>query len=386
MKTVYKQISKLIMLIAVMVLLSFALNSDTEANAAVYDKMEVHFIDVGQGDCTLIKCGSHAMLIDAGDNDQGTKIQLYLNKHGVTKLDYFIITHPEADHLGGADVILYKFDCSTIIMPDCSNNTSTYRDVVDTMEYKRYKITYPVVGDTYTLGTATFTILGPSYITEDLNNDSVAIRLQNGNNSYLFLGDAGYEEEASILASGLNIKSDVMHIAHHGSCHSTSENFFEAVSPGACVISCGRDNEYGHPHSEVTELIKNSGSCLYRTDEQGNIISYSDGNTVTWNKASSTTWKSGEVRSAGTVDTYNIIPLIPLIPDSDAGNSITDRSLPSENGTDTVDYIANKNTGKFHYTWCKSVDDMKEKNKLYFTGTREEIVDLGYKPCKNCNP
>ena len=110
--------------------------------------LEVHFIDVGQGDATLIKCDGHSMLIDAGNNDKGTLVQNYLQHQGVETLDYVIGTHPDADHIGGMDVVLYKFDCKTIIMPDVANNTRTYDDVVQTMKNKGYKTTYPVVGET----------------------------------------------------------------------------------------------------------------------------------------------------------------------------------------------------------------------------------------------
>ena len=116
--------------------------------------LEVHFIDVGQGDATLIKCDGHSMLIDAGNNDKGTLVQNYLQHQGVETLDYVIGTHPDADHIGGMDVVLYKFDCKTIIMPDVANNTRTYDDVVQTMKNKGYKTTYPVVGETYTIGGA----------------------------------------------------------------------------------------------------------------------------------------------------------------------------------------------------------------------------------------
>ena len=101
-------------------------------------EMSVHFIDIGQGDSTLIKCGNHAMLIDAGENDCGTKVQAYLESQGVTKLDYVIGTHPDSDHIGGLDVIIYKFDCENVMLPDYSKDTNTYRDVLSAMKSKNY--------------------------------------------------------------------------------------------------------------------------------------------------------------------------------------------------------------------------------------------------------
>ena len=374
MKLIRKLVS-LLLIIAVFSSCLTVISVDAKASDIPKSILEVHFIDVGQGDCTLIKCGTQTMLIDAGDNNQGTKIQLYLKKQGIKKIDYFVITHPDADHCGGADVILYKFDCQTIIMPDCTNDTNTYRDVVDTMKYKRYKTTYPVVGQTYTLGTATFTILGPTEKNAEINNNSVALLLKNGNNSFLFTGDAEFEEERCILNTGLPIKCDVMHIAHHGSASATSDEFLVAAAPKSCVISCGKENKYGHPHSDVVNKIRNMGCSLYRTDEQGNIIAVSDGINMLWSCNPSTTWLSGDA----TINSSYAAPIVAANETALAERSISDQQ-------EDVDYVANKNTHKFHYSWCGSVTDMKEKNKLYFNGTRDELINQGYVPCKRCNP
>ena len=157
--------------------------------------MQVHFIDVGQGDATLIACDGHFMLIDAGNNDKGTAVQSYLMSQGVQKLDYVIGTHPDADHIGGLDVVIYKFDCDTIIMPNVANDTRTYDDVVQAMKSKGYQTTYPAVGETYTLGGAAFTIVAPNAdYGNDMNYWSVGVLVQNGNNRFLFTGDA--EEKA----------------------------------------------------------------------------------------------------------------------------------------------------------------------------------------------
>ena len=154
--------------------------------------LEVHYIDVGQGDATLIKCGSHAMLIDGGNNNKGTTVQLYLKKQGVESLDYVIGTHPDADHIGGLDVIVYKYNCDTVIMPDYEKDTRTYQELVDVIHDKNMKITYPVVGEQYALGEAKFTIIAPNSNSYggNANDYSVAILLEYGKNRFLFTGDA----------------------------------------------------------------------------------------------------------------------------------------------------------------------------------------------------
>lgn len=321
-----------------------------------FSELQVHYIDVGQGDATLIICAGEAMLIDAGDNSKGTTVQLYLQKLGVTDLKYMIATHPDADHIGGMDVIITKFDCGTIIMSDVSSDTASYRDVTDAMDYRRYKNTLPIVGDTYTLGDASFTIIAPNRSYSDTDNGSIGILLAHGDNRFLFVGDAGAEAEEDILKNGIDIAADVLKVGHHGSSTSTGSAFLEAVSPTYAVISCGKDNSYGHPHEKTLNSLKSAGIELFRTDEQGSIIAVSDGKNLSWNTNPSDSWKSGAVEES-----------------SDAVTSSTA-------------YVLNTNTHKFHYPDCSSVSTMKDENRQDSTMTREEIIAMGYEPCKRCNP
>ena len=257
-------------------------------------ELTVHFIDVGQGDAILIQCKEHAMLIDAGDNNKGTAVQLYLRKQGVEKLDYLIGTHPDADHIGGLDVVITKFDCKTVMMPEVTRENATYRDVVSAMEYKNYKNTAPVVGTEYELGDARFTIVAPNNNYEEgYNNFSVGILLMYGENRFLFTGDMEAEAEEDMLANGISLKADVLKIAHHGSSTSSGGAFLDAVSPMYAVISCGEGNDYGHPHSETLNKLRQRDIKVFRTDEQGSIIVTSDGKELTWNCSPSESWQSG---------------------------------------------------------------------------------------------
>lgn len=254
-----------------------------ETNVSVNGIMEVHYIDVGQGDCTLIKCGSEAMLIDGGNNYKGTQVQLYLKKQGITKLDYVIATHPDSDHIGGLDVIVYKYDCDTIIMPDIDKDSSSYRDLIAAMDSKSYKVTLPQVGNEYSLGEASFTIISPAREYEDSNNSSVGILLRHGENTFLFTGDAESTAEKDMAAGSINIDCDVYKVGHHGSASSSSEIFLNAANPSYAVISCGSGNSYGHPHSSVLNELKYRGIKIFRTDQQGTIIATSDGVSIKWN-------------------------------------------------------------------------------------------------------
>ena len=340
--------------------------------------LEVHYIDVGQGDATLIKCGSHAMLIDGGNNNKGTTVQLYLKKQGVESLDYVIGTHPDADHIGGLDVIVYKYNCDTVIMPDYEKDTKTYQELVDVIHDKNMKITYPVVGEQYALGEAKFTIIAPNSNSYggNANDYSVAILLEYGKNRFLFTGDAEEASETEMLSNGIELSADVYKVAHHGSRSASTQEFLNAVQPKYAVISCGEGNSYGHPHAEVLNRLRSMGVEVFRTDEQGSIIASSDGENITWNCSATDSWQSGEQTESDRENSEDENP-----GDENSGNAISD-AVTSEQTT----YVLNTNTKKFHRESCSSVSQIKEDKFQKVQTSREELEQSGYSPCKNCNP
>lgn len=338
------------------------------------DRLEVHFMDVGQGDATLIMTDGHAMLIDAGNNNKGTAVQSYLQKQGIKKLDYVIGTHPDADHIGGLDVIIYKFDCQKVLLPDYRKNTKTFEEVEDTMKTKNYKAVYPSVGDTYQLGDAVFTVTAPADKKFDSANDySISVRLQYGNNTFLFVGDAEEDSEKEMLKSNQEIGADVYKVSHHGSKTGTSEEFLEKVDPQYAVISCGEDNSYGHPHAEVLNLLRREGIKVFRTDAQGTIVAVSDGKKITWNMSPDESWKAGEPK--GTCGDG----------DSSDSDNVQEKSEKNAAGTKNSEgYILNTNTMKIHRPSCSSVKKMADKNKAETDKAIQELEKEGYSPCKNC--
>ena len=252
------------------------------APSDVTEDLTVHFLDIGQGDCTLLTQGGHAMLIDAGDNDQGTKVQSYLEYLGISSLDYLVLTHPDADHIGGADVVIYKFDCNTILMPERKADTRTYDDVIQAMKSKNYTAIHPEVSDSYAFGESSFTILSPARNYEDSNDCSIVLRLTHGSNTFLFTGDAEEEAENDMLASGIDRSADVLKVGHHGSETSTCYAFLREIMPQYAVISVGKGNTYGHPAESTLSRLRDADVVVFRTDEQGTIICRSDGRNVTF--------------------------------------------------------------------------------------------------------
>lgn len=320
--------------------------------------LEVHFIDVGQGDATLLASDGHFMLIDAGNNGKGTQVQKYLQQQGVETLDYVIGTHPDADHIGGLDVVLYKFDCKTILMPDIASDTRTYDDVVQTMKNKNYTVTNPVVGDTYPFGSASFTIVNPITTDEKKPNDSsVGILVQNGENRFLFTGDAEKDAEEEMLASGMDLSADVYKAAHHGSNTATTEAFFEAVHPDYAVISAGENNRYGHPHAEVLNRFREAGVTVYRTDEQGTIVAVSDGKEITWNTQASDSWTAGE----------------PV-------GSAVEWEEAEPDAADEVRVFVTETGSKYHAAGCGYLSESSREIPL------SEAKAAGKTPCSKCNP
>ena len=254
--------------------------------------LEVHFLDVGQSDCTLVISDGHAMLIDCGDENQGTKIQFYLKKQGIEQLDYLILTHPDADHIGGAPVIITKFDIDQVYMSGYEKDNATYRKVIDALEYRYFTWSIPEPGSSFSLGGATVTMLGPNKRYSDSNNNSLVLKLQHGENTFLFTGDAEESAEKNLVetygnnrerSTAPSLEATVLKVGHHGSSTSTGESFLDTVNPKYAVISCGKDNSYGFPHSQTLKSLNTRNIQLFRTDEQGTITVTSDGTTLTWN-------------------------------------------------------------------------------------------------------
>lgn len=307
----------------------------------------VQFIDVGQADAALVECDGHYMLIDGGNRNDSDLMYTFLKDRNVKHLDIVVGTHAHEDHIGGISGALHYADADVTLCPVENYDSAVFEDFVKYANQNGGGITVPDVGDQYSLGSAAVTVLGVNGGSET-NDTSIVLKLQYGETAFLFTGDAEREAEQTILDSGADLSATVLKVGHHGGANSTTYPFLREIMPEYAVISVGANNSYGHPTDAVLSRLKDADVEVYRTDLQGTVTFSSNGKTVTVS---------------------------------------TDKTAPQrEELPRGADYVINTNSKKFHDLDCGSVEQIKKENKMYYTGTREELIVEGYDPCKNCNP
>lgn len=271
-----------ISIIFVIVCVTISYRSTIKTNLDLENNMVTHFIDVGQGDCTLIQVNNKNLLIDSGTSDSKQKLIRYLKKNNITKLDYIVATHPHEDHIGGMASVIKNFDVGEFWAPKVVATTQSFNDMIDALRSKNLKIKIATPNTSLNLGpNATCLMLSPNKSTYDnVNNYSCAIRITYKNSSYLFTGDIETQAEDEIMANGYDLSADVLKVAHHGSKTSSSQEFLDKVSPKIAVISCGINNDYGHPNKETLDRLKKINCTVYRTDLEKNIVLISDGSKI----------------------------------------------------------------------------------------------------------
>ena len=243
--------------------------------------LTVHFIDVGQGDSIFIDSGGKYILIDTGEFSSEKPVCRYLRKYGVKKIDLFIATHTDSDHVGDFVSVADSFEIENVMVSrydmDKEEKTSGKELFYNTVKEHKTDIIIAEPGE-YIFGDTVLRVLSPIKDYEDSNENSVVVRLSYRETSFLFMGDAGKKAEKDILSADEYVRSDVLKIGHHGSKTSTTQRFYDEVSPEYAVISASEYNKY-LPNREVVERID---AKLFRTDKNGDIIIASDGKKISY--------------------------------------------------------------------------------------------------------
>lgn len=240
------------------------------------DATEVHFIDVGQGDAALLLSGGQAVLIDAGTAESAGALVRYLEERGVRSLYAVIASHPHSDHIGGMAAVLSAFPAEHFYMGPETQNTAAYEDMLDALEAQGVQPAIPADGDTLRLDSgATVTFLGPAddVSAENMNDRSLIALFSTGAEQVLFMGDAEAAAEQSLLAHHPALTCDILKVGHHGAATSSTPAFLSAIQPSVAVISCGVDNDYGHPSDQTLQNLSLAGVDDIRiTAEESTVV------------------------------------------------------------------------------------------------------------------
>lgn len=283
-----KQIKKIEKLVAAVVLLLATVYfvlfppEDIQFTPAVNsygEELNVHFIDVGQGDSIFIDSPDGRILIDAGLPHNSEQVTRYLADLGVEKLDLVVGTHPHSDHIGGLTAVFENFEVEKVAMPlmpyNLAPTSQTYIDLLEIIDSQNKIIESPQVGDVYTYGDLTLKFLWPDSTADSVNDYSFVIKLDYHGSTFLFTGDIERQSEYGVLNRG--VFADVLKVAHHGSKTSSTKDFLEQVNPKIAVIQVGSGNSYGHPTAEVLERLTEVGAQVYRNDLNGTVVVSTNG-------------------------------------------------------------------------------------------------------------
>lgn len=281
-----KIISSIIGIIVVLLAGYFGIDLTQDSKVPKDSKLMISYMDVGQGDAAYIKVNGNDILIDAGPRSNSKELLEQLKAKNIDDFELVIATHPHEDHIGGMVDVFKEYEVKAFYSPKITHTTKTYENLVKAVKDEGLKTKELKGGMVIDLGEgAKFEVFTPQKSEyEELNDYSPIMKLSFGNTSYLFTGDAEkLAEEEALAKYKTSLDSDVIKFGHHGSSSSSSNAFIEAVSPKYGIISCAKDNKYGHPHRETLDIIKKYNIKTFRTDTDGEIILTSDGKSINFN-------------------------------------------------------------------------------------------------------
>ena len=309
--------------------------------------LTIHYIDVGQADCILLETEDKYLLIDGGNREDSQLVVSYLEQQGVQELEAVVCTHAHEDHVGGLPSVLAVYPTKAVYAPTNTYSSNIFDKFVYYTDQQGLEITIPQPGDSFLIGQAEFTVMGPVKSYAETNDTSIVLMVDFLETRFLFTGDMEKAAENDMLdywGDDYDWNCDVLKSGHHGSSTSSSYRLIYETDPEYIVISVGKDNSYGHPHRETVALYKDAGIPFFRTDELGHVIVTTDGYnvTVTWEKQN---------------------------------------AQPEDVETADLSYIGNKNSKKLHLSTCSGLP--KAKNQVIFD-SYDEAIAAGYTPCSSC--
>ena len=351
------------------------------------EEFELHVLDVGQGQSVMIQADEHYILIDGGGRSTSSYVVSYLKQQGIEALDCIVLSHYEEDHMGGIIGVLSVFPCSVFLAPPYAGTGDLYQSLAVSTLSNGCGILHPEPGFEFSLGDAVFRVIGPQRTDYTTDNDlSLCVTIQYGVVRAIICGDAQHDSETDLVNSDENLKADIYVVNHHGSSTSSMDAFLEQVSPRYAIISCGKDNGYGHPSMETIQRLQNLNITMFRTDLQGEIIAYSDGADIWFNEEPCEDWSAGDGIITFTPPAEETGEVNDISRFHEADPEIDENTEANAEQEQEFQYVCNTNTKKFHKPNCSSVSQMKETNRLYTSLSREELIAEGYKPCGSCKP
>lgn len=336
----------------------------------------VHFIDTGNSDSILISDNGKYMIIDGADNNDEEMLVDYINDLNIKKIDYVVLTHPDADHSGGLDAVIRNFEIGQVFVGNGDADTKTYKDFINEAIRKKLQPSVPLSGKTFQLGEGTFTFYNQESTFEDVNDNSLITLFTFGDTKFLFMGDAGKEVERQLPLDKIG-KVDVLKVGHHGSKTSSAEEFIKSIAPTYSIICAGRDNKYGHPHQVTLDTIEKYGSMIYRTDTHGTIFVESNGREIKVSSKGTNSHyvpKENKQRENSQVSKSNVQNTI----SANEGLSADKQDQKAEEHSETV--FVTSTGKKYHKDGCTHL----KKSKIPIS--IQEAKAQGYEPCSICYP
>lgn len=260
------------------------LTDPASADAMPLEGTAVTVLDVGQGDAVLIAQNNEFCLIDAGDYAHADALLAQLRTAGVPRIDLLVMTHPHADHIGAMLTVVRNFSVGQLLMPDLAVpeqagafDPGTLNRLLDACAERGIPTVTAAAVDEFSVGQGNLRVLQAGFVPpakssdDGINDASLCLLFTAGSFRFLDTGDAEKDAETALAASGQDLRCTLMKAGHHGSATSNTALLLAAARPRAIAVSCGRNNDYGHPHQAALDRMAAAGAAVYRTDLDGAI-------------------------------------------------------------------------------------------------------------------